>query len=113
MSKILNLFPGQICTVFLDTLDGYGSRKDPTETPFISRIIFPGLTLAEDYPQDMLKIDTGLYYYQFTLPTGASAVGSYLVDISYLNTDTDLPNSLLYQIIVQAPYGNYSASVSI
>ena len=113
MSQILSFSPGQQVTIFLEVKDGYGSRIDSPSLPVVSKIIFPALTLAASYPQDMIKIETGLYYYQFALPTGASAVGNYLVDVSYINPENDAINNQLYHIIVNAPFGNFSASVAV
>jgi hypothetical protein len=113
MAQTLQFFPGQIVRIFLETKDGYGTRTDSPELPVVNRVILPGLTLAADYPQDMILLDTGLYYFQFTLPSGATAVGNYLVDVSYINPSTLAINSEIYQIIVSAPFGNFSASVGV
>jgi hypothetical protein len=113
MSQILQFFPGQLVRVFLETKDGYGTRTNSPSLPVVNKIIFPGLTLAADYPQNMVLIDTGLYYFQFTLPSGATAVGNYLVDVSYINPDNLQTNSEIYHIIVSAPFANFSASVAI
>ena len=111
MSQVLQFFPGQTVKIFLETKDGYGTRTDAAALPIVDRIILPGLTLAADYPQDMTLLDTGLYYFQFTLPSGSAAVGSYLVDVSYINPANDAINSETYHVIVSAPFGNYSVSV--
>ena len=111
MLNTLAYSPGQTATVFLETLDGYGQRADGYFTPFVSRLIFPNLVLAAGYPANMTKLDVGLYYYQFILPTGAAAVGSYLVDISFNAPDTPYINTALYQIAVNAPFGNFSTTV--
>jgi hypothetical protein len=58
----------------------------------------------------MIQLDIGLYYYQFALPTGAVSIGSYLVDVSYTNPSTSYTNYVLYQIAVNAPFGNYGTS---
>lgn len=110
MTQVLSYFPGQQVTVFLETktIDGY--RMDSPTTPMVVRIIFPGLTLAANYPAAMDQIDTGLYYAQFTIPTGAEAVGSYLVDVSYTNPSTSITNTEIYQIVVTAPYGNFGTT---
>lgn len=113
MTQILSYFPGQKATIYLETKDGYGTREDSPSLPVVSRIIFPTLTLATGYPQPMIHLDTGLYYYQFVLPTGAVSVGNYLVDVSYINPDNMAVNSEIYQIIVTAPFGNFSATVSV
>jgi hypothetical protein len=113
MIQTLNFFPGQKAAFFLETVDGYGTRTDSPNTPIVSRIVFPNLTLAAGYPQNMIRLDVGLYYYEFMLPTGASSVGNYLVDVTFINPTNDAVNSSFYQIIVSAPFGNYSASVAI
>lgn len=113
MAQILQFFPGQTVKIFLETKDGYGTRTDAAELPVVTRVILPGLTIAADYPQDMILLDTGLYYFQFNLPTGSAAVGSYLVDVSYINPANGANNSEIYHIIVSAPFGNYSASVGV
>lgn len=110
MIQTLSYFPAQTATVFLETLDGYGQRADGYTIPVITRLVFPDLTLAAGYPTSMTKLDTGLYYYQFVLPSGAVSVGSYLVDIAYDNPGTGYMNTALYQIAVNAPYGFYGVT---
>lgn len=107
-TTVLYYSPGQKATIFLDTLDGYGIRADGY-TPSVTRVIFPDLSLAADFPQAMIKLDTGLYYFQFTLPIGATAIGSYLVDVTYNVPHTVTYLQTLYQMVVTAPYGIYSA----
>lgn len=110
MSYVLNYSPGQQATIVFETLDGYGARADGYLVPSITRIIFPNLFLAAGYPQNMARIDVGLYIFQFTIPTEASAVGSYIVDILYYDPDTGEPRSTFFQVIVSAPFGQYSIS---
>lgn len=109
--QIINYSPGQKTTFFLETVDGYGERADGYALPVVTRIIFPDLSLASGFPQNMTKLDTGLYYYQFTLPIGATAVGSYFVDVSFTNLINGMTNHAGYQIVVNAPYGNYGTSI--
>jgi hypothetical protein len=89
-------------------LDGYGFRADGYSIPVISRIIFPNLSLASGYPKAMTRLDVGLFIFSFTLPTLATSVGTYIVDISYQNTDTGLPEQTFFQVVVTAPFGMYS-----
>ncbi len=132
MLQTLFYSPGQTATIFVETLDSNGERADASvdgylgdsvadpdfadgyfdgyHNPMVIRLVFPDLNLADDYPVHMVKLDTGLYYYQFVLPTGSTAVGSYLVDISFTNPSTLFTNTALYQIAVNAPYGNYGVS---
>jgi hypothetical protein len=129
MLQTLFYSPGQTATIFVETLDINGERVDANvdgyigssmpdgyqdgyidgyHNPMVFRLVFPDLNLADNYPVHMVKLDTGLYYYQFVLPSGATAVGSYLVDISYTDPSTLYTKTSLYQISVNAPYGNYS-----
>src|ERR1700722_13522213 len=109
MFNTIQYAPGQLATVFLETLDGYGQRADGYIIPVITRLVFPDLTLAAGYPTNMTQLDVGLYYYHFVLPTGAVSIGSYLLDIAYANPTTAYINTALYQIIVTAAYGVYGA----
>ena len=110
MPEILNYQPGMQVTLYLDIVGIDGYRMDGYTMPQVNRILFPGFTLASGYPAPFVRLDTGLYYYQFTLPQGAASVGSYLVDCSYGNPDTHLENFKTYQVIVTAPSGNYSVT---
>jgi len=108
---LVTYYPGQKVTIFLETLDGYGVRENVISTPTVNRIIFPNFTLAPGYPQFMMQLDTGLYTFQFVLPTGAAAVGSYLVDVGYNRVSDGYSIIKAYQVVVIAPYGNYSATI--
>jgi hypothetical protein len=129
--KILFCLPGQLATVALTTVDGYGERADgyydgyfpgwynggynnfvsAIVPPWITRIVFPDLSLSSGFPQSMVKLDTGFYYYQFTLPTGATASGSYFIDISYLDPASGLILQTLYQLLCVPIFGQYGASL--
>lgn len=129
MTSILTAAPGQQVTIVLDTLviasnndgyrhdgysaafghaDGYSFIDGYYNLPIVQRIFFPSLSLAQGYPQKMARLDNGLYYFQFTLPTGAAALGSYIVDISYISARTTNISQTTYQVIVTAPFGMYS-----
>lgn len=107
MSDILNYSPGQTVTFYQEVKDGYNQRTDDGYVPVVVRVIVPGFTLASGYPLAMTRIDVGLYYFQFVLPTGGTAVGTYFVDIVYIDPVTSLLVSDSRQILVTAPYGVY------
>jgi hypothetical protein len=107
MITVLSHFPGQRVTLFLEVVDGYG-RVDSLDTPRIDGILMPDFTAIVGYPQNMIRLGVGLYYHQFTLPTGAASIGSYLVEASY-NYQDGYVNSQLYQVVVNAPFGQFSA----
>lgn len=102
---VLTHFPGQKVTIFLEVVDGYG-RVDSIDTPRIDGILMPDFSAMTGYPQNMGKVGTGLYVHQFTLPTGAAAIGSFLAEASYTYVDGYV-NSQLYQVVVNAPFGNF------
>jgi hypothetical protein len=114
--QTLNYFPGQLATIWLQTLDGYGTRFDPSCPPMVTRIIFPSFTLACGYPKHMRRVDVGLYYATFVLPSGGAAVGNYLVDTAWQvdgycdGYDGYLVYNEAFQIIVQAPFGNFATN---
>jgi len=110
MNTVLFYQPGQIATIWFETLDN-GQRSDGYAIPTITRIIFPSGNVASGYPQSMVRYDVGLFYFQFTLPTGAISVGSYIVDISYIDPVSDNAQNTFVQIVVNAPYGQYSVTV--
>lgn len=109
MIQTLSYFPGTQVTLFLEVVDGYG-RVNSITSPQVDGILSPAFLPLPGYPAFMTQIDIGLYYYKFILPQGASAVGSYLAEVSYTYKDGYV-NSQLYQIVVQAPFGNFSTTV--
>lgn len=108
-TTVLYHSPGQKASIFLETLDQAGLRADGY-IPVVTRVIFPDLSLAADFPQDMVKLDIGLYFFQFTLPLNGASIGSYLVDVLYNQPGTEDYYNKLYQIVVNAPFGNYSVT---
>jgi hypothetical protein len=120
MEQTLAFLPGQLVTLFLDTknsdgyyADGYyedGYAIDGYNAPVVQRLYKPDLTLDGYYPQPMQQLSTGLYYYQFTLPSTASAVGSYLASIAYREPVTRILKFETYLLSVNAPFGLYSVT---
>ena len=113
MTQVFYHSPGQSVTIVLETLAVTGSREDSPALPVIDRIILPSLTLAANYPQVMTKLDTGLYYYKFALPTGVSAVGTYIVDVSYVDPAISALKNVAYQVVVTAIAGNFGVNSAV
>ena len=119
MSNTLFYRPGETGTIVFETYDGYGVRADRYPTPVVSRVILPEfldddgyLALSDGYPQSMTQLDTGLFYYKFILPTGGSAVGTYIFDITYEDPSDNVLKKIAYQIIAQSVSGNIGLKVS-
>ena len=118
MSYVLVYSPGQSVTVLQQVLNSDGYRADgyafagsgPLGAPVTSRIAFPNFTLAAGYPAAMIKLDTGLYYWSFTLPTGAAAIGTYIVDGYWYHPTTLALQQDFTQVIVTSPYGQFSVT---
>lgn len=110
MTTILQSSPGQQVLITLEILNSSGTRTDGYISPVIERVFFPNLSTSSIFPLPMSKLDVGLYYLAFQLPTGAAAVGSYLVDGYWVDQDRTTVKNFLYQILVSAPSGNFSAS---
>ena len=113
MTQVFYHSPGQSVTIVLETLAVTGGREDSPALPIVDRIILPTLTLAANYPQSMIKIDTGLYYYKFILPTGSTAVGTYIVDVSYIDPTISVLKSIAFQVVVTATAGNFGLNSAV
>lgn len=110
MSAILQYTPGSQVSVVLQILnETTGVREDGYSLPVISQLVLPDLSVSVLYPLDMTRLDTGLYYHRFLLPTGSAALGTYIVDISYTNAAGDPKNDYV-QIVCSATAGQFSVS---
>jgi hypothetical protein len=109
MVNILNYPPGALVTILLETLNDMGVREDGYSVPVVSRLMVPDLSESMLYPLNMVRISTGLYYHRFTLPTGAVAVGSYIVDLSW-TTAANEPKQGVVQVVCSSAGGSYSVS---
>lgn len=113
MTQVFYYSPGQFVTIVLETFNATGSREDSSSLPLVTRVILPSLTLAANYPQEMIKLDTGLYYYKFILPTGATSIGTYIVDVSYIDPVSSEIKNVAYQVVVTAVTGNFGLNSAV
>lgn len=97
MSRVFTYQPGQTVAIVQQVLNLDGYRQDgyiytgvsgPNGEPNIARIIAPNLGLITGFPATMAKLDTGLYYCSFILPTGLAALGLYIIDIFWYHPTT-------------------------
>lgn len=109
MSEVLQYAPGSQVTVLLQTLNAAGVREDGYSVPVVHSVILPDLSVSLLYPLNMIKISTGLYYHKFTLPSGAAAIGTYIVDLSW-TTAGNAPKQDFVQIICMSSGGQFSVS---
>ena len=123
MITILGTYtPGQHVRLYQEVLDGYGVRTNDGYNgqdgcdgydgylPIVTRVILPDLNMACGYPQFMTQLDVGLYTFEFCLPRGAEGVGTYFIDISYVDPVSGYTLINSYQVICLAPYGNFGTT---
>lgn len=106
---VLSYTPGQKATIILETFGTDGYRMDCPDLPIVANIFGPDFMPIDGYGGNMTQISTGLYGFYYTIPTGAAAVGSYILDVTYIDPITLGNKELIYQLLVNAPYGIYSA----
>jgi hypothetical protein len=97
--------PGQTVRLAVQTVDGYGTRVDGY-VPRIESVYFPSLDKAAGYPQLMSNLETGLYIHGLELPTGETALGTFVVSVFYQRPGTNAPVWELFTIQVARPFGN-------
>jgi hypothetical protein len=97
--------PGQNVSLVVQTTDFNGSRVDGY-MPNVESVIFPDLSSASGYPQNMQRIDTGLYMHVLTIPTGVVSLGTFIVSMRWVHPNTGLIVYSLAQIQVAMPFGN-------
>lgn len=116
MAQLLTYSPGQVATIYISVLntdgyytDGYydGYTIDGYSVPVIHRVVKPNHLLMDGYPSPMTRFDLGIFYGYVSIPSGASSVGSYYVDVRYRD---DVGQLKIESVILQvtAPYGIYS-----
>lgn len=108
----LSLFanPGQTVTLPIQVLNSDGLRADGYQAPTIDFVRFPSGSLAAGYPVEMDKLETGLYKRTITLPTGSTALGTFLVSASWPHPNSSIFQYEVFMIQVALPFGNSSVS---
>jgi hypothetical protein len=99
---------GQLVRIAVQTTDGYTGEREDGYVPIITSIIYPDLSVAAGYPQNMTRLDTGLYIRGIQLPIGVDALGSYIVNVYWQDNGT--AKWELFIINVARPFGNSSVT---
>lgn len=112
MTTSLSANPGQTVTIAIQVVDGGGVLHDGYQAPTVDFIQMPSGSNAAGYPIAMSEITKGIWQHAFTIPSGLTAVGSYVVSCSWPHPDSGLFQNELFIINVALPFGNASVSFS-
>lgn len=109
---MLTLFanPGQRVLAAIQNLDAHGSRTDGYSFPQVDFVIKPDGSYMSGFPVSMNLVTAGLFTYPITIPNGITAVGTYVVSISWPDITTSYLQYECYLINVALPFGNSSVS---
>ena len=99
--------PGQTVRLVVQTVDVDGYRADGY-VPEVVSVYFPDLSLAKGYPTPMVRINTGLYIHGLVIPGSASAIGTFIVNIFYM--EAGRAQWEVFTIQVARPFGNSSVA---
>lgn len=102
--------PGQTITLTIQTLDGYGTRQDGYAAPVVEFVRNPSGTNLTGFPLTMTSIGTGLFTASVTIPSGITAVGTYIASISWPHPTTSNTQYSLYVMNIHLPFGASSVS---
>jgi len=106
-SPVIYYDAGQVATIVLDTEavpDGYAI--DPIN-PVVAGVFKPDLTSMSGFPQNMTRLgnEVGTFIARFQLPSGTSAVGTYLVVVKWVDPQTRYERHRTYSLVVGVPFG--------
>jgi hypothetical protein len=105
----INIRTGQTVRLTIQTVDGYGNRRDGY-TPIITQVLFPDFSAAAGYPRDMTRVDTGLYVSGLDIPSSVESIGTFIASVFFLQPDTNNPVWETFTIQVDRPYGNVTVA---
>lgn len=94
--EILYSSPGSTIEILLDLQDGYSHREDSLTLPIINQVFDPYLNKLSNFPQNMIRLDVGLYVFSFTISSGQNNIGAFILDLNWTN-----PNGFINQTFVQ------------
>lgn len=108
VTSYINATTGQLIRFVIQTLNADGYREDGY-TPIVDSVIFPDLSLADNYPTEMTRLTTGLYAHGIELPsTGVDALGTYIANVYYQENGASKWDVIV--VNVTRPFGNSSVS---
>lgn len=102
--------PGQTVTIAVQVVDTDGVLHDGYQAPTVDFIQMPSGSNAAGYPIAMTEVTLGIWKHSFTIPSGLSGVGSYVISCSWPHPNSALFQNELFILHVSLPFGNASVS---
>ena len=109
MTIVISANPGQTVSLAGQTLDGYGERVDGY-LPQIDYVLNPAGTALAGYPANLTNDATGVWSLGVTIPSGITAVGTYIASISYPNPTSIYTSYELFLLHIHLPFSTATAS---
>jgi hypothetical protein len=101
---------GQLVRLVIQTqsgcqCDGYNTPGALSDgyIPIVLGVMFPDLSQAAGYPQNMTRLGFGLYAHGIQIPTGADALGTYIAQVYW--EEKGQPKNAVFAINVARPFG--------
>ena len=101
--------PGQSVGVAVQILDLNSERIDGY-VPQVDFVVTPAGSTQSGFPSAMTREAEGLYSLNINIPTGLTAVGTYIVSTSWNRPGTAFTQYKVFLINVALPFGNATVS---
>ena len=101
--------PGQTVVLAVEVLDGQGSRVDGYQ-PTLNFVRGPDGSNLPDFPDLMIRDSVGLYNLGVSIPSGVSAIGTYIASASWTHPNLGVTQYQLFLINVALPFGSASGT---
>ena len=102
--------PGQTITVAVQVTDSNGQRVDGY-VPQVDFVILPSGSQFSGYPENMVLETQGLYTASIVIPSGLTAIGTYVVSASWTHPNTGFTQYEVFLINVALPFGNATVTM--
>jgi len=101
--------PGQTIVLAVGVLNNQNSRQDGY-VPTVDFVRDPSGSDLTGFPAVMVRDSVGLYDKGVSIPTGVTAIGTYIASVSWTHPDTAATQYELFLINVALPFGTASAT---
>lgn len=101
--------PGQTVVLAVEVLNGQGSRVDGYQ-PTLNFVRAPDGSDLPGFPSVMPRDSVGLYNLGVSIPTGITAIGTYIASASWTHPTLATTQYQLFMINVALPFGTATAT---